>query len=117
MPAELGSQAVLRPGTTAGPRPRTGPATPSVSEGTGPVSGARCAERLEVADRLTAGDQDQSQVDQELAAVVQRAGTPAHRRREPGPQPGPLGQQPHRQQPGVGDQPLVIANKFQASSP
>jgi hypothetical protein len=52
---------------------------------------------LEVPDRLAAGQLDQAQVDQHLAAVVVRLMVgPTHRGRDPGGQASPFGQQPHR---------------------
>jgi hypothetical protein len=75
-------------------------------------------QRLEVPDRLPPGQLDQAQVQQHLAPVVVRgvAGA-AHRGRQPSPQPGPLGQQPHRQQPGQRHAPLVVPDQFQPSRP
>jgi len=73
---------------------------------------------LEVADRRAAQDLGQSQVDQDLAPVIDRVEPPLrHRRRQPGPQPGPLGQQPQRQRPGEPNQAIIIADEFQPSSP
>ena len=45
-------------------------------EGTGPITGARCRSALEVADRLTAQDQHQRQIDQDLAPVIDRVEPP-----------------------------------------
>jgi hypothetical protein len=73
---------------------------------------------LEVADRLTAQDLRHGQVDQNLAAVVDRVKPPpGHRRRQPCAEPGPLGQQPQRQRPGEPDQTIIIADQFQPVSP
>jgi len=75
-------------------------------------------EGLEVADRLASGQLNQAQVDQDLAAVVVRVIVgPAHRGRDPGGQAGPFGQQPHRQEPGEGHAPLVVADHFQPGRP
>jgi hypothetical protein len=73
---------------------------------------------LEVADRHATTDQHQRQIDQHLTAVVVRdEPTSAHRRRHPAGQPGPVGQQPHRQQPGQRHAPLIVPDQFQASGP
>jgi len=72
----------------------------------------------EVADRLTAQNLRHGQVDQDLAAVIDRVEPPPrHRRRQPGPQPGPLGQQPDRQRPGEPNQPIIIADELQPVGP
>jgi len=73
---------------------------------------------LKVTDRLTTQDLRHGQVDQDLAAVIHRVKpAPRHRRRQPGAQPGPLGQQPQRQRPGEPDQTIIIADQFQPVSP
>jgi hypothetical protein len=73
---------------------------------------------LEVADRLTTQNLGQGQVDQDLAAVIDRVEPrPRHRRRQTGPQPGPLGQQPQRQHPGEPDQAIIITDEFQPVGP
>jgi hypothetical protein len=73
---------------------------------------------LDVADRLPAQDLGQRYVDQDLTPVIARVEpAPRHRRRQPGTQPGPLGQQPQRQHPGKPDQAIIIADKFQPVSP
>jgi hypothetical protein len=73
---------------------------------------------LEVPDRLTSGQLDQAQVDQDLTPVISRVMVgPAHRRRDPGGQPGTLGQQPQRQQPGQRHAPLIVPDQFQSGSP
>ena len=86
-------------------------------EATGPVSGARCASAWKslIASPPAISTRARS------ASSWPRSynGLEPGRRigREPRPQAGPLGQQPQRQQPGVGGQTLVIADKFQASGP
>jgi len=73
---------------------------------------------LEVADRLPAQDLSHGQVDQDLAPVVDRVEPPPrHRRRQPGSQAGPLGQQPQRHRPGEPNQTIIIANQFQPVGP
>ena len=72
----------------------------------------------EHADCLTAQDLRHGQVDQNLAPVISRVEPrPRHRRRQPGAEPGPLGQQPQRQRPGEPDQAIVIADEFQPVGP
>jgi len=73
---------------------------------------------LEIADRFPAQDLGQRHVDQDLAPVIDRVEPAArHRRRQPGAQPGPLGQQPQRQRPSEPDQAIIIPNEFQPVSP
>jgi hypothetical protein len=73
---------------------------------------------LKVAERLPAQDQREGQVDQQLAAVVDRGEAgPAHRRGQRGPQPQALGQQPQRQRAGEPDQPIVVADQLQPVGP
>jgi hypothetical protein len=75
-------------------------------------------QRLEVADRLTAIDQHQRQVDQDLTTVVDRIeAPPAHPGRQPAGQAQLLREQPQRQHPRVRDQPLVIPDEFQPARP
>jgi len=73
---------------------------------------------LEVADRLPAQDLGHGHVEQDLTSVIDRVEPPPrHRRRQPGPQPAPLGQQPQRQRPGKPDQPIIIADELQPVGP
>jgi hypothetical protein len=53
-------------------------------DGAAPITGARCRNALEVADRLTAIDQRQGQVDQDLTTLIHRLEpVPGHRRDTP----------------------------------
>jgi hypothetical protein len=73
---------------------------------------------LKIADRLTAQDLHQGQVDQKLAPVIDRVEpAPGHRRRYPRTQPGPLSQQPQRQRPREPDQSVIITDQFQPIGP
>ena len=75
-------------------------------------------QRLEVADRLTAIDQHQRQVHQDLATVIDRIEPPPpHPGRQPAGQAQLLRQQPQRQHPRVRDQPLVIPDELQPARP
>jgi hypothetical protein len=75
-------------------------------------------QRLEVADRLTASDQHQRQVDQDLATVIDRIEPPpAHPGRQSAGQAQLLREQPQRQHPRMRDQPLVIPDQFQPTRP
>ena len=75
-------------------------------------------QRLEVPDRLPAGQLDQAQIDQDLTPVIVRVvPRSAHRRGDRRGQPGPFGQQPHRQQPSQRHAPLVVADQFQSPGP
>lgn len=76
------------------------------------------AQALEVADRLPTQDLGHGHVDQDLAAVIDRVEPAArHRRRQPGAQPGLLGQQPQRQRPSEPDQAIIVPDQFQPVGP
>jgi hypothetical protein len=73
---------------------------------------------LEVTDRLGTQDLGHRQVDQQLAAVIDRVEPPtAHRRGHPRPQAAAFGQQPQRQRSGEPDQTIIIADQFQPVGP
>jgi hypothetical protein len=73
---------------------------------------------LEVADRLRAQHLRHGQVDQQLAAVIDRQEPgPPHRRRQPGPQAAALCQQPHRHRAGEPDQPIIVPDQLQPVGP
>ncbi|MCA1682315.1 MAG: hypothetical protein LC700_04220, partial [Actinobacteria bacterium] len=87
-------------------------------EGTGPITGPRWRKPWKIADRLPTQDLRHRQINQRLTAVIDRVEpAPHHRRRQPGAQPGPLGQQPHRQRPSEPDQAIIITDEFQPVSP
>ncbi len=73
---------------------------------------------LEIADRLTAQDQHQCQVHQDLALVIDRGESPPpHRGRQARQQIALPGQQPYRQHSGMPNQPVIIASEPQPAGP